>query len=107
MDLILEKKNVFANALSDWQLKWLPAVIEYTKSLCGKKKEIISSAEVENEGIFDIIQNNVLTQLSIIIGNPGEKDHLVMNMLFQLFSKKGAENNLIYLYEENEVQNYC
>ena len=51
MDLILEKKGVFRDALQDWNLKWVPAILEYASSLTGKKKELVLQAEKENEGL--------------------------------------------------------
>ena len=47
MSQILSNKD----ALQNWNLKWVQAILEYASSFRGKKKELILQAERENEGL--------------------------------------------------------
>ena len=42
IDLILERKGVFAAALQDWSNKWVPAIVKYSSTLAGKKATLVS-----------------------------------------------------------------
>ena len=42
MDLILEKAGVLSSALSSWDNKWVPAIIQYSRTCTGKKAKVIS-----------------------------------------------------------------
>ena len=50
IDLVLEKKGVFASALLSWGTKWVPAIKEYASTLSGKKAELVSEAQKACEG---------------------------------------------------------
>ena len=51
MSQILSNKAVFKDALQDWNLKWLQAILEYASSFRGKNKELILQAERGKEGL--------------------------------------------------------
>jgi hypothetical protein len=51
IDLILEKKGVFASALHLWSTKYIPAIKEYASTLVGKKGELVAEAQMTCEGI--------------------------------------------------------
>ena len=50
IDLILDRKGVFASALQSWSSKWVPAIKEYASTLSGKKAELVAEAQRECQG---------------------------------------------------------
>ena len=50
IDLVLEKKGVFASALHSWSSKFVPAIKEYANTLQGKKAQLVSDAQKACEG---------------------------------------------------------
>ena len=52
IDLVLEKKNVFDNALKEWSNKWVPAILEYSNSLSGKKATLAAVIRKDCEGMY-------------------------------------------------------
>ena len=50
IDLILEKKGVFASALHSWSTKYIPAIKEYASTLVGRKGELVAEAQKSCEG---------------------------------------------------------
>ena len=56
IDLILEKKGAFASALQDWSTKWVPAILEYSNTVAGKKAALLSATRKVYEGIIHFIE---------------------------------------------------
>ena len=52
MDLILEKRGSFTSALQDWSTKWVPAILEYSNTVAGKKAALLSETRKAYEGIY-------------------------------------------------------
>lgn len=41
---------MFAKAVNDWQVKWVPAILEYSYTLTGKKASTVLSVQRKHEG---------------------------------------------------------
>ena len=55
MDLILEKRGAFTAALQDWSTKWVPAILEYSNTVAGKKAALLSETRKAYEGTWAIM----------------------------------------------------
>ena len=45
---------MFADALNDWTSKWVPAVLQYTANLSGKKAALASQTRKDCEGMTEM-----------------------------------------------------
>lgn len=52
MSLIVEKPDLFNKALTEWNSKWVPAILEYSYTLDGKKASVVLSLQKKYEGIW-------------------------------------------------------
>lgn len=50
IDLILEKRGVYASATDSWISKWIPAIKEYATTLSGKMAVPVSETKKDFEG---------------------------------------------------------
>ena len=43
---------MFQKAVSEWETKWVPAVLEYSYTLAGKRATMVLSVQKKYEGIL-------------------------------------------------------
>lgn len=103
IDLILDRKGVFASALQSWSSKWVPAIKEYASTLSGKKAELVAEAQRECRGDCCFLFPFVCLLLFSFADSVGGDDKLALHLLCKILSKRSSGENLVYIYEECEV----
>ena len=48
--LIVERTDMFTRAVNDWNTKWVPAILQYSLTLSGKKATTVLSVQKQFEG---------------------------------------------------------
>lgn len=51
INLIIERTDMFNMAVNNWNTKWVPAILEYSYTLTGKKATMVLSVQKQYEGI--------------------------------------------------------
>lgn len=51
-DLITGEPGMFTKAVNDWKTKWVPAIIEYSYTLAGKKATTVLAVQKKFEGML-------------------------------------------------------
>ena len=72
MELVLEKRNVAKSAAKEWQLKWTPAITEYSETLKGKQGTMFKQNQqmFQEQGMFTLLRtvncmHNIDVKLSV------------------------------------------
>lgn len=52
MNLIIEQPGMFQKAVSEWETKWVPAILDYSYTLAGKKASMVLSVQKKYEGTY-------------------------------------------------------
>ena len=100
MELILSRPGVFRTFSTKWRVKWVPAIVSYSKSL--KRKEIsdlISNHEIDTLGETF---NSCSCMNAYLTDNEAE-EKLALSLLLSLFTPKknsNLTNNLNLVYEK-------